>query len=113
MVEQLAQFKGFQDAISREVLAVGSRWKDKIAAGFTNSASRSVDTLAVFQRLAIFAAQRGMYWVNLGLAMGKTSSGSSVQQPPEAGEKRRPTPRTKPSTHSAKALVYLNLSLHP
>src|SRR4051812_45773773 len=38
---QSAQFKAFQDATSRTVFAAGALWKDKVAAGFTNSASRS------------------------------------------------------------------------
>ncbi|MFC8455142.1 flavodoxin family protein [Kitasatospora sp. NPDC057223] len=52
-------------------------WQDKVAAGFTNSASKSGDkssTLAGFQTLA---AQHGMHWVNLGLKPGWNSSTAS------------------------------------
>jgi NAD(P)H dehydrogenase (quinone) len=42
------------------------QWKDKIAAGFTNSASRSGDKLATLSQLSIFAAQMGMIWVGVG-----------------------------------------------
>jgi multimeric flavodoxin WrbA len=76
---QSAQFKAFQDATSRKVFAAGSKWKNKVAAGFTNSASRSGDKLAVLQQLAIFAAQHGMHWVNLGLPTGNTSTTGSEQ----------------------------------
>jgi multimeric flavodoxin WrbA len=69
-----AQFKTFMDATSRTVFAKGSVWKDKIAAGFTNSASRSGDKLNTLQQLAIFAAQHGMHWVNLGLPPGHNAS---------------------------------------
>ncbi|WP_331728119.1 flavodoxin family protein [Streptomyces sp. NBC_01176] len=53
------------------------RWADKLAAGFTNSASKSGDknnTLAFF---AAFAAQHRMLWVSLGLAPGWNSSSAS------------------------------------
>jgi len=76
---QSAQFKAFQDATSQTVFAAGGLWRDKIAAGFTNSASRSGDKLATLQQLAIFAAQHGMHWVNLGLPPGNNSSSGSEQ----------------------------------
>lgn len=41
-------------------------WKDKIAAGFTNSSSRSGDKLVSLQQMAAFAAQMGMIWVGVG-----------------------------------------------
>lgn len=69
-----AQFKAFQDATSSTVFAAGSLWKDKLAAGFTNSASRSGDKLAALQQMSIFAAQHGMHWVNLGLPPANNSS---------------------------------------
>lgn len=69
-------FKMFMDATSRRAFA-GARWKDKLAAGFTNAASRSGDKLNTLQQLSIFAAQHGMHWVNLGLPAGHNSSTSS------------------------------------
>jgi multimeric flavodoxin WrbA len=72
-----ATFKAFQDATSHTVFAAGSLWRDKIAAGFTNSASRSGDKLATLQQLSIFAAQHGMVWVGLGLPPGNNSSSGS------------------------------------
>jgi NAD(P)H dehydrogenase (quinone) len=45
---------------------VNQAWKDKIAAGFTNSASRSGDKLITLQQFAVFAAQMGMIWVGVG-----------------------------------------------
>lgn len=68
------QFKTFMDATSRHVFAKGSVWADKVAAGFTNAASRSGDKLATLQQLSIFAAQHSMHWVNLGLPPGHNSS---------------------------------------
>ena len=45
----------------------GHGWKDKIAAGFANSGSRSGDKLATLIQLALFAARHRMHWINLGL----------------------------------------------
>jgi len=72
-----AQFKAFQDATSRNVMAAGFLWKDKVAAGFSNSGSRSGDKLATLIQIALFAAQHGMHWVNLGLPPANNSSTGS------------------------------------
>lgn len=72
-----AQFKVFMDATSRTVFAKGGLWRDKVAAGFTNSAARSGDKLHTLQQLAVFAAQHGMHWVNLGLPPGHNNSKST------------------------------------
>ncbi|MEU3512947.1 flavodoxin family protein [Streptomyces longwoodensis] len=55
----------------------GQDWKDKLAAGFTNSGSKSGDKLHTLQFFQILAAQHGMHWVNLGLHPGWNSSGAS------------------------------------
>ncbi|MFB6635776.1 flavodoxin family protein [Streptomyces chartreusis] len=52
-------------------------WTDKLAAGFTNSASKSGDKLHTLQFFQILAAQLGMHWVNLGLLPGWNSSAGS------------------------------------
>ena len=70
-------FKTFMDSTSKSY-ATGA-WKDKIAAGFTNSASRSGDKLATLTQFAILAAQHGMHWVNLGLPPGNNSTRGSDQ----------------------------------
>jgi len=72
-----AQFKTFMDATSNTVFAKGGLWKDKLAAGFTNSAARSGDKLITLQQMAIFAAQHGMHWINLGLPPGHNNSKST------------------------------------
>ncbi|GAB7190887.1 flavodoxin family protein [Kineococcus sp. NUM-3379] len=45
-------------------------WKDKVAAGFTNSAGISGDKLNTLTSMAVLAAQHGMHWVNLALPPG-------------------------------------------
>ncbi|MFD9906886.1 NAD(P)H-dependent oxidoreductase [Streptomyces sp. NPDC059063] len=52
-------------------------WQDKLAAGFTNSASKSGDKLHTLQYFQTLAAQQGMHWVNLGLFPGWNSSEGS------------------------------------
>lgn len=71
-----AQFKAFMDASS--TIWYGRGWKDKIAAGFTTSASQSGDKLNTLIQLAVFAAQHGMIWVGQHLLPGNNSSTGSV-----------------------------------
>ena len=71
-----AQFKAFMDASSKPWYS--QHWKNKIAAGFTNSASQSGDKLNTLVQLAIFAAQHGMIWVGLDLMPGNNNSKGSV-----------------------------------
>jgi NAD(P)H dehydrogenase (quinone) len=52
-------------------------WKNKLAAGFSNSASKSGDKLHTLQYFATLAAQHGMHWVNLGLKPGWNSTEGS------------------------------------
>lgn len=59
------QFKKFIDATSRVWGQQG--WKDKLAAGFTNSASINGDKLATLQALFTLSQQHGMLWVGTGM----------------------------------------------
>lgn len=70
------QFKAFMDASSK--VWFGQGWKDKVAAGFTNSASQSGDKLSTLIQLSVFAAQHGMIWVGLDLMPGNNNSKGSV-----------------------------------
>jgi NAD(P)H dehydrogenase (quinone) len=58
-------FKVFADATSKAFFTGG--WKDKLAAGFTNSHSFAGDKLHALTSLAILASQHGMNWINLGI----------------------------------------------
>jgi len=70
-----APFKAFLDATSGRWAE--QHWKDKLAAGFTNSAGYNGDKLATLQQFNLFAMQHGMVWVGLGLLPGNhTSKGS-------------------------------------
>ena len=60
-----ATFKAFMDATGK--LWYAQQWKDKFAAGFTNSGGLSGDKLLTLQHLAVFAAQHSMLWISQGL----------------------------------------------
>lgn len=60
-----APFKAFADASSKAFFT--GAWKDKLAAGFTNSHSFAGDKGHALESLTILAAQHGMNWINLGL----------------------------------------------
>jgi NAD(P)H dehydrogenase (quinone) len=70
-----AGFQVFAEATSKR--CISSAWRDKVAAGFTNSGSMSGDKLNAMTSLAVLAAQHHMHWVNLGLGPGWNSSTSS------------------------------------
>jgi multimeric flavodoxin WrbA len=70
-----AAFHAFAEASSKRWF--GAQWKDKLAAGFTNSGSKSGDKLNTLQFFTVLAAQHGMHWVNLGLHPGWNSSEAS------------------------------------
>jgi NAD(P)H dehydrogenase (quinone) len=58
------QFKRFQDATTTQWM--GQRWRNKLAAGFTNSAGINGDKLATLSALFTFSQQHGMVWVGTG-----------------------------------------------
>lgn len=90
------QFKKFADASSKAWFS--QTWKDKIAAGFTNSAGMNGDKLATLNTLFTLAMQHGMIWVSQGLMPSNTKgaqrndvnylvsySGAIAQSPSDAG----------------------------
>ncbi|MEU9347737.1 flavodoxin family protein [Streptomyces sp. NPDC048278] len=71
-----AVFKAFLEAGFYPFL--GQEWKDKLAGGFTHSASQNGDKLFSLQQLAVFAAQMNMQWISVGDASGNNWTGGSV-----------------------------------
>ncbi len=59
------QFKKFADASSKPWFT--QQWKDKVAAGFTNSGTINGDKFSTMQYLITLAMQHSMIWVGLGL----------------------------------------------
>jgi NAD(P)H dehydrogenase (quinone) len=90
------QFKKFADASSKPWF--GQAWKNKIAAGFTNSASLNGDKHSTLHYLFTLAMQHSMIWVGTGLMPANKSSsqrsdvnvlgsfaGAMAQSPSDAG----------------------------
>ena len=90
------QFKKFADASSKQWFA--QAWKDKLAAGFTNSAGLSGDKLSTLNTMFALAMQHGMIWVRQGLMPANTKgatrkdinnlvsySGAMAQSPSDGG----------------------------
>src|ERR1700757_3373941 len=79
-----ATYMGSASAVFRAFLEAAfqphwleQRWKDKVAAGFTNSASQNGDKLCTLFQLSVFAMQMGMIWVGVGDLPGNNWSGGA------------------------------------
>ena len=70
-----AGFQAFAEQTGRR--CQNGTWRDKVAAGFTNSGAKSGDKLNTLVSLAVFAAQHHMHWVSLGLGAGWNSATGS------------------------------------
>jgi multimeric flavodoxin WrbA len=66
------QFKKFADASSKAWFT--RAWKDKLAAGFTNSASLYGDKHTTLSYLTTLAMQQGMLWVGTGALPANTKA---------------------------------------
>ena len=90
------QFKKFADASSKPWFS--QAWKDKIFAGFTNSASMNGDKLSTLHYLFTLAMQHSGIWVGTGMMPSNSKaakrddpnwigsfSGAMAQSPSDAG----------------------------
>lgn len=97
------QFKKFADASSKRWF--NQVWKDKIAAGFTNSASLNGDKHSTLHYFMTLAMQHSMWWVGTGLMPANTKAaqrndinylgsfgGLMAQSPSDAGTDESPPP---------------------
>lgn len=97
------QFKRFADATSRAW--PGQAWKDKVAAGFTNSASINGDKHSTLHYMMTLAMQHGMVWVGTGLLPSNSKAsrrddvnwlgswaGAMAQAPSDASAAEGPPP---------------------
>ena len=71
-----ADFAKFKDWTSKRWMT--RAWQDKIASGFTVSASWGGDKQNTLYQLLTLASQHGMVWVGLGLAPGNNHSKGSI-----------------------------------
>ena len=97
------QFKKFADASSKPWF--GQVWKDKLAAGFTNSASINGDKLSSLHYYFTLAMQHGMVWVGTGMMPANSKaaqrndvnwlgafSGAMAQSPSDSSPEEGPPP---------------------
>jgi NAD(P)H dehydrogenase (quinone) len=97
------QFKKFADASSKVWAKQG--WRNKLAAGFTNSASMNGDKEVTLQTLFTLAMQHGMLWTGPGLFSANTKDsqrndinylgayiGLMTQSPADASPEEAPPP---------------------
>ena len=95
------QFKKFADASSKPWFS--QAWKNKIAAGFTNSASMNGDKLSTLHYLFTLSQQHSMIWVGTGMMPSNSKaatrndlnylgsfSGAMAQSPSDASPDEMP-----------------------
>lgn len=73
-----AEFKKFMEATGK--FWYTQNWKDKFAAGFTNSSTLNGDKLNTLQQLSIFAAQHSMLWISSGI-LPKFENDKQLEEP--------------------------------
>lgn len=59
------QFKKFADASSKQWFT--KQWRNKLAAGFTNSATLNGDKFSTVTYMFTLSQQHGMFWVGMGM----------------------------------------------
>lgn len=97
------QFKKVADASSKPWFS--GQWKDKIAAGFTNSASINGDKFNTLTYFVTLAMQHGMIWIGTGLMPANKKentrndvnylagfTGALAQSPSDASPEEGPLP---------------------
>ncbi len=73
-----AEFKRFMESTGN--IWAQQRWKNKLAAGFTNSSSTNGDKLSTLISLSIFAAQHSMMWIPLGILPKYDNAGNQLPE---------------------------------
>jgi len=73
-----AEFKKFMESTAN--IWFHQKWKDKFAAGFTNSSTRNGDKLNTLSNMALFAAQHGMIWLPLGIMPKYDENGDQLAE---------------------------------
>jgi len=67
-----ANLKKFMEDSTRPAW-IPQKWRNKVAAGFTNSGAMHGDKLNSLMTMVLFAAQHGMLWVGLDMFAGKSA----------------------------------------
>jgi NAD(P)H dehydrogenase (quinone) len=97
------QFKRFADASSKPWFS--QAWKDKIGAGFTNSATMNGDKFSTIQYMITLSMQQSMVWIGTGMMPSNTKaatrndlnyvggfSGALAQSPADSSPDEGPLP---------------------
>ncbi|WP_210492458.1 flavodoxin family protein [Patulibacter sp. SYSU D01012] len=79
-----ARFRAFAEATS-QVVKADFGWRDKVAAGFTNSGCMSGDKLTTLIGMAVLAAQHAMVWVGVAQPGGWNVSTGTPADPNRLG----------------------------
>jgi NAD(P)H dehydrogenase (quinone) len=66
------RFKQFMEDSTRPAW-IPQKWRDKVAAGFTNSGAMHGDKIHSLMSMVLFAAQHGMLWIGLDVFPGKSA----------------------------------------
>lgn len=74
-----AEFKKFMESTAN--IWFNQRWKDKLAAGFTNSSTRNGDKANTLNSILTFAAQHSMMWIPLGILPQYDEHGNQKAEP--------------------------------
>lgn len=119
-----AKFKQFMEDSSK--LWYTQAWKNKLAAGFTNSASLNGDKANSMLQLVTFAAQHAMIWVPLALLpsnsskserddlnrMGSSLGAMAQSDSDVSAEVAPPTGDLATASHLGKHIAELSLRFH-
>ncbi|KOY87473.1 hypothetical protein AD998_16205 [bacterium 336/3] len=73
-----AEFKKFMEFTGK--FWYKQPWKNKLAAGFTNSSTLNGDKLNTLQQICLFAAQHSMLWVSMGI-LPKFENDRQLEEP--------------------------------
>ena len=97
------QFKKFADASSKQWFS--QVWKDKVAAGFTNSATMNGDKLSTLHYMFTLSMQHSMIWVGTGMMPSNSKAaqrndlnyvgsfaGAMAQSPSDSSPEEGPLP---------------------
>lgn len=73
-----ADFKKFMEETGK--FWYTQKWKNKFAAGFTNSSTLNGDKLNTLQQLSLFACQHSMLWISTGI-LPKFENDKQLEEP--------------------------------
>jgi NAD(P)H dehydrogenase (quinone) len=116
-----ARLKKFMEDSTRPAF-LPQKWRNKIAAGFTNSGAMHGDKLNSLISMTLFAAQHGMIWVGLDMFPGHSAEepnrvggwlGAMAQSNDESPELSPIASDLKTAAHLGQRVAEIARLLHP